>query len=59
MLSHGTIAITLDIYSYVSPGLKQQAVTKLEALRGGQYFLVVVRQASRMQARKTTNRVRD
>lgn len=35
LLGHASISTTLDIYSHVIPGLKQQAVTKLTELING------------------------
>jgi hypothetical protein len=32
MLGHASVAITLDIYSHVSPDLQRQAVTGLDTL---------------------------
>jgi integrase len=32
MLGHSTVAITLDIYSHVTPGLREAAARSLEAL---------------------------
>ena len=34
MLGHSQIAITLDLYSHVTPGMQRQAVEALEAVLG-------------------------
>jgi integrase len=39
MLGHASVAITLDIYSHVSPDLQRQAVSALDALFARQPFL--------------------
>jgi integrase len=35
MLGHSQIAITLDLYSHVTPTTQQQAADALDAVRGG------------------------
>jgi len=39
MLGHASVAITLDIYSHVSPDLQRQAVSALDALFARPLFL--------------------
>jgi integrase len=37
LLGHSTIAVTLDTYSHVAPGLHREAVQRLDLLFGTQY----------------------
>jgi site-specific recombinase XerD len=39
MLGHASVAITLDIYSHVSPDLQRQAVSAIDALFSKQLSL--------------------
>ena len=36
MLGHATVALTLDVYSHVTPSLQSDAATKMQAVLGGQ-----------------------
>jgi hypothetical protein len=35
MLGHSTIAVTLDLYSHVTPTMQRQATEALDAVLGG------------------------